>query len=123
MMSLGNELPSWTFFQEIEANETITAMLIDEEYVIKAFKTIRDIAVFTNKRLIVRDSQGITGKKVETFVIPYSSIYMYSTESNGPFLDFNSEVELWTKSGNIKINLKKGVDLSDIEHVLANTLL
>ncbi len=122
-MSIASELPSWTFFKETEASESIVNMLVDDEYVIKAYKTFRDVAVFTNMRLIVRDSQGVTGKKVETYVIPYSSIYMYSTESSGPLLDFNSEVELWTKSGNIKVKLKKNIDLGDIEHVLANAIL
>ncbi|MGV9182399.1 PH domain-containing protein [Arcanobacterium canis] len=58
-----------------------------------AYKTLRDSAIFTSKRLIIRDAQGVTGKKVEIYSIPYSSINMWSTGGNAGRLDFNAEVE------------------------------
>lgn len=48
---------------------------------------------------------------------------MYSTENAGPFLDFNSEVELWTKAGHIKINLSPKADNRKLDKILANILL
>ncbi|MFC5281169.1 PH domain-containing protein [Arcanobacterium canis] len=45
-----------------------------------AYKTLRDSAIFTSKRLIIRDAQGFTGKKVEIYSIPYSSINMWSNK-------------------------------------------
>lgn len=98
-------------------------MLISGETPVCAYKTVRDIAVFTNKRLIVRDSQGITGKKVEIYTLPYSSIIMYSTENAGKILDFNSEIEMWTKAGKIKINLQKGINIRELDKVLATYIL
>lgn len=53
------------------------------------------------------DAQGISGKKVEIYPLPYSAISMWSSENAGT-LDWNSEVELWTKAGHIKIKLSKG---------------
>ena len=98
-------------------------MLVEGETPVCAYKTIRDSAIFTNKRLIVRDAQGLTGKKVEIYTLPYSSIVMYSTENAGKFLDFNAEVELWTKAGHIKINLQKGVDIRALDKVMATYIL
>lgn len=93
------ELAIWTFTQETEVPKDINNMLIDGEIAVVAYKTIRDIAIITNKRIIVADKQGLTGKKVEIYTIPFKSINMYSTENAGSFLDFNAELELWTKAG------------------------
>ena len=81
------------------------------------------LAVFTNKRLMVKDAQGLTGKKVEIYSLPYSSIVMWSTENAGKMLDFNAEVELWTKAGHIKLNLKKGIDVRKFDEILSKAVL
>lgn len=97
-------------------------ILVDGEDLVAAYKTIRDIALFTNNRIIIIDSQGLVGKKIESYSIPYSSINMYSTENAG-FLDFDSEVELWTRAGHIKIKLKKGIDIRKIDKLIATAIL
>ena len=112
-------LAAWTFFQEVQVPADINDMLVSGEQPVVAYKTVRDVAVFTNKRLIVKDSQGMTGKKVEVYSLPYSSVVMWSTENAGKLLDLNSEVELWTKAGHIKINLKKGIDIRKFDKILA----
>lgn len=80
----------------------------------RAFKTVRDVAVFTNKRLIVKDVQGLAGTKVEMYSLPYSAVNMWSTENAG-ILDYTAEVELWTRDGHIKIELKRGIDIREFE--------
>lgn len=112
----------WTFSQECPIPEDVDKILIPGETAICAYRTIRDIAIFTSKRIIVRDAQGITGKKVEVYTLPYSSINMYSTENAGTF-DVNSEVELWTKAGHIKINLSPKCKIRKLDKVLANAIL
>lgn len=62
LMSINNIL-SWTFFNETTVPEDLKALFTEGEYATEAFKTIRDVAVFTNKCLIVADSQGLTGRK------------------------------------------------------------
>ena len=116
-------LASWTFFHFLAIPQDIGALMVNGEQPIAAYKTIRDVAVFTNKRLIVKDAQGITGKKIEIYSLPYSSITMWSTENAGNLLDFNAEVELWTKAGHIKINLKKGIDIRKFDTILAMAIL
>lgn len=113
----------WTFVSECPIPEDVENILIEGEVAIAAYKTIRDNAVFTNKRLIVRDAQGLTGKKVEIYSLPYSSINMWSTENSGKLFDLNAEVELWTRAGHIKINLQKGVDIRKFDRIIAQALL
>lgn len=116
-------LLNWTFFREVDIPDDITTLLVENEKTVASFATIRDVAVFTNKRLIVKDAQGITGKKVEIYSLPYSSILMWSTENAGKLFDLNAEVELWTKVGKIKINLKKDIDIRKFDTLLAQYIL
>ena len=74
---------SWTLISECPIPDDVNNLLVEGEKAIAAYKTARDSAVFTNKRLIVRDVQGLTGKKVEIYSLPYSSINMWSTENAG----------------------------------------
>ncbi|MGY0203367.1 PH domain-containing protein, partial [Acinetobacter soli] len=55
---------TWTFNSECEVPTDVSYLLIAGESPIAAYKTIRDVAIFTNKRLILRDAQGLSGKKV-----------------------------------------------------------
>ncbi len=122
---MSNELSSlavWTFGAECSIPSDVQDLLVDGEVAECAFKTIRDSAIFTNKRLIVRDSQGITGKKTEVYTLPYKSINMYSSENAG-IIDFNAEIELWTRAGQIKINLARGADINKINKLIAKHIL
>ena len=113
---------SWIFYQEIPVPHDVQELLINGEVAERAFRTVRDVAIFTNKRLIVKDVQGLTGSKVEIYSLPYSSVHMWSTENAG-MLDFTSEVELWTRAGNIKIQLKRDINIHTFERLLAEYIL
>ena len=112
----------WTLIQECPIPNDVQNILINGENAIAAYKTFRDVAIFTTKRLIVKDAQGKKNKKVEIYSLPYSSILMWSTENAGT-LDFNSEVELWTKAGHIKVNLKRDVDIRKFDLIIGNYVL
>lgn len=114
---------AWTLISECPVPHDVNDLLVEGEKAIAAYKTLRDSAIFTNKRLIVRDAQGLTGKKVEIYSLPYSSINMWSTENAGKLLDINAEVQLWTRAGHIKINLQKGVDIRRFDKLIAEELL
>jgi hypothetical protein len=113
---------SWTLQNEIPIPEDVTQLLIEGEQAVAAFKTFRDSAIFTTMRLIVRDAQGITGKKVEIYSLPYGAINMWSSENAGK-LDFNSEIELWTRAGHIKIKLSKGADVRRLDNLISWAVL
>ena len=114
---------AWTFVSEIPIPDDIGPILVSGEKPVMAYKTFRDSAVFTTKRLIVRDAQGITGKKVEMYSLPYSAINMWSSENAGRMLDFNAELELWTRAGHIKVKLNKGVDIRRLAHLISSAVL
>lgn len=63
-------LAAWTFLNEVPIPQDVAELLVEGEQGVAAFKTMRDSAIFTTKRLIVRDAQGITGKKVEVYSLP-----------------------------------------------------
>lgn len=117
------QFSGWTFYSPCEIPSDIPSILAASEKPICAFKTVRDAAVFTSHRLIIRDSQGLTGKKVEIYSLPYSSINMWSTENAGKLLDVNAELELWTRAGHFKINIGPKVDIRALDRLIADCVL
>ena len=116
-------IAEWTFLREIPIPEDVNELMIQGETAHAAYATFRDSAVFTNKRLIIRDAQGLSGKKVEIYSLPYSAINMWSSENAGKFLDFTAEVQLWTRAGQLKINVKKDVDIRKLDALIAHFVL
>lgn len=114
---------SWTLVKECPIPDDVTPLLVEGEKAVAAYKTVRDSAVFTTHRLIVRDVQGLRGKKVEIYSLPYSTIHMWSSENAGGMLDFNAELELWTRAGHVKVNLQKGIDVRRFDNLIAQAVL
>lgn len=98
--------------------------LVDGESVQKAYKVIRDMFIFTNKRLILIDKQGVTGSKVEMLTIPYSKITKFSKESAGHF-DLDSELKIWIGSEPAPLvkEFKAGDNINDVYRVLGQFVL
>lgn len=117
---MANELGvmQWTFVSECEVPGDVSGMLVQGESAYAAYRTVRDIAIFTDRRLVVRDVQGLTGKKVEVYSLPWSRVDMWSSENAG-HIDINSEMELWTRAGHIKVNLKRGIDIRRLDNQIA----
>lgn len=114
---------AWTLRGEIATPNDVLTLLAEGEQPVASFQTFRDSATFTTKRLIVRDAQGMTGKKVEIYSLPYSSINMWSSENAGGILDRDGEIELWTRAGHIKVKLGKGADVRRIDSLIAWAVL
>ncbi|MGO0578050.1 PH domain-containing protein [Ornithinimicrobium panacihumi] len=114
---------AWTLVSECPIPQDVNALLVGDEQAVAAYKTFRDSAIFTTKRLIIRDSQGLRGKKVEIYSLPYTAINMWSSENAGGFLDYNAEMELWTRAGHIKVNLGKGIDVRKLDRLIAEYVL
>ncbi|WIM66773.1 PH domain-containing protein [Corynebacterium breve] len=115
-------ITAWTLHRQIDIPQDIFPMLTPGEQPVAAFATFRDSAVFTTKRMIVRDAQGLRGKKVEMYSLPYKSIDMWSSENSGT-LDFNAELELWTRAGKFKINVGRDVDVRALDNLIAQCVL
>ena len=92
----------------------LNPLLIPGEEIVAGFKTVRDGVVFTNKRVIAINVQGITGKKVDYTSLPYKKIQSYSVETAGMF-DLDGELELWFSSvGRVRVEFSSGSDLLQI---------
>lgn len=113
---------NWTFVSECEIPQDVMELLTPGEQPYAAYKTIRDSAIFTNKRLIVRDAQGLTGKKVEIYSLPWRKVTMWSSENAGT-LDMNAEIELWAPGKHMKVNLKKGINIRRLDNLIAQCVL
>lgn len=106
-----------------QARQELDGMLLDDEPVHVAFKVARDLFVFTDRRLILVDKQGLTGRKVEYLIIPYRAITAYSIENAGTF-DMDSELKLWISGRHepIQKTLKSGANIRGIQAAIASAL-
>ncbi|ASA19685.1 PH domain-containing protein [Paenibacillus donghaensis] len=99
-------------------------ILAPQENIERAYKLIRDMFIFTDKRLILVDKQGITGKKTEYHSIPYKSISHYSVETAGHF-DLDAELCLYISNSTlpIKKTFNKSVNIYEVQSVLSQYIL
>lgn len=99
-------------------------VLVEGENVEKAYRLIRDVFVFTNKRMILIDKQGITGHKIEFLSVPYSKITKFAKESAG-FLDLDAELKIWVGSDPMPITkeFRKSVNINEVYAVLSRYIL
>ncbi len=93
----------FVFYRVVDFPDSLSPFISKNEEVKFAVKTVRDVAVVTDKRLLIADKQGFTGKKVEYYSIPYKNIITYAVETAGTF-DFDSEIKL-VLSGGLEIEL------------------
>ena len=103
--------------------DRVAPLLIEGERIVAAYKAIRDAVVFTNKRVIAMNVQGITGKKVDYTSLPYSKIQAYSVETAGTF-DFDCELDLFYSSiGHIRFELRGGCDIRELCRIISTYVL
>ena len=101
----------------------VAPILVDGEAHIGSYQSIRDGVVFTNKRIIAINVQGITGKKKDFTSLPYSKIQAFSVETSG-MLDLDSELELWFSGvGKVKFEFIGAADVSYICKMISEKVL
>ena len=104
-------------------SDMITPMFAPGEEIIQTFRGIRDGVVFTNKRIITINVQGITGKKKDFTSLPYSKIQAYSVESAGVF-DLDSELDLWFSGmGRVRFEFVSRANVSEICRIISERVL
>lgn len=99
-------------------------ILAQGEVVEHAYQLIRDYFVFTNKRFVLVDKQGLTGSKVEYHSIPYRSITHFSVETAGTF-DLDAELKIWITGTQVPIQkqFNKKLSIYEVQAVLASYVL
>jgi hypothetical protein len=101
----------------------ISPLLVAGESIIATFKGVRDGVVFTTKRIISINVQGITGKKKDFTSLPYSKIQAFSVETAGVF-DLDSELDLWFSGlGKVRFEFVSRADVAQICKTLSGFVL
>ena len=103
--------------------QDVQPLLVKNETIIRTYKSVRDYVMFTNKRIIAVNVQGITGKKKDFTSLPYSRIQVFSIETIGHF-DLDSELELYFSSiGKIKFEFVGNCNIADIGKIIGTFIL
>ncbi|GAA4882734.1 PH domain-containing protein [Ferrimonas pelagia] len=107
-----------------ELKQELEPLLGSQETLQLAYKVVRDMFVFTDKRLLLIDKQGLTGSKVSYRSIPFKSITSFAVETAGRF-DMDAELKLWLSGHAEPIchELKRGTDVVGIQKALAEWVL
>ena len=106
-----------------EVSRQVAPLLISGEEIISSYKTIRDFVVFTTKRVIAVNVQGITGSKMDFTSLPYSKVQAYSVETSGTF-DLDSELEMYFSAlGKVKFEFRGNSDIVKIGQIISEYVL
>jgi hypothetical protein len=101
----------------------IMPIFVQGEQILGTFKGARDGVVFTNKRVIAINVQGMTGKKKDFTSLPYSKVQAFSVETAGVF-DLDSELEMWFSGlGRVKFEFVAKADVSGICRLISTYTL
>ena len=106
-----------------EIGKNLEALLLADESIIGVYKGIRDYVVFTDKRVIAANVQGLTGKKQDFTSLPYKKISVYSIETSGVF-DLDSELELYFSGvGKVSFEFTGASDIVQIGKIISQYAL
>ncbi len=104
-----------------KAGKEVMHLLVPGERIELAYKLFRDLFVFTDRRLLLIDKQGLTGKKIESHSIPYKSIVHFSVETAGTF-DLDAELKLYVSGSSVPIQTqfrKDGANIYEVQRAIA----
>jgi hypothetical protein len=106
-----------------ELQTEFARLLMKDESILCGYRLVRDVFMFTGRRLLLVDKQGLTGKKLEYLSIPYKSITKFSIETAGTF-DLDAELKIWVAGSPEPVSQKfsKGVDVYKVQTLLAKAV-
>jgi len=118
LLGLASDVDTGALARELEP------ILLPDGTIEIAFQVLRDQMVFTDRRVVLVDKQGMTGRKRAYHSIPYRAITMFSVETAGSF-DTDAELRIWVagQSEPFLQNLSRGTNLSGIQKALASGVL
>ena len=107
-----------------QAQTDFGQILLPDEEIHRAYQLFRDSFLFTSRRLILVDRQGLSGSKVEYHSLPYKKITHFAVETAGTF-DLDAELKIWITGSPTPIQKQftKKVNVYDVQRVLAHYVL
>lgn len=103
----------------------VNGLLVHGEECVLAFQTVRDQLVFTNKRIISIDVQGITGRRKSFSSLPYSKIQFFTIQTPG-FAELIPDSELYIMFSNgttAKFEFKGDTDIGKVGRMISEFVL
>jgi len=100
-------------------------LLSDSEKIELGFSLFRDVFMFTSKRLIIVEIQGLTGRKMAYISLPYKNISRFSLETAGTF-DLDAELKIWISSAelpSVSKKFNKSIDIYAVQRYLAEKVM
>jgi hypothetical protein len=108
--------------QNREYSDKVSSIIMDDEVIISSFKSFRDGVVFTDRRIIAINVQGITGSKVDYTSLPYKNIVAYSVETAGTF-DLDSELEIYFSAlGKVRFEFTGNTNIREISKLISEAI-
>jgi len=103
-----------------DVEKHLERVLADDERIERAFQLVRDLIIFTNRRLMFVDRQGMTGKKTTYHSIPYRAITNFAVETAGHF-DLESELKVWISGqpAPVQKTFARGNTIFEVQKALA----
>ena len=108
-----------------DVRSEVTGLLLEDETILSAFKTVRDQLIFTNKRIIAVDVQGLTGKRKSFSSLPYSKVQFFSIQTPG-FAELVPDSEMFLMFSNgftAKFEFKGNVNIGEIGRMISELVL
>ncbi len=104
-------------------SKAVEPLLVTDEQVLASFKAVRDYVVFTDRRIIAVNVQGLTGKKKDFTSLPYSKVQAFSIETAGVF-DLDAELDLWFSGlGKVRLEFVGQYDVQGLSRTIARFIL
>lgn len=105
------------------SQKMVEPLMVPGEAFIGEYQTVRDLVIFTTKRILCVNVQGVTGKKKDFTSIPYAKIQVFSVETSGVF-DMDSELEVYISSiGKITFEFTGNSDIISIGQAIGSFVL
>ncbi len=121
---------NWIFNEKVDIDTCIKGfeqMFAEDEVAQVAYKTLSDYAIFTNKRIFIRDISKtmLASKRLETHILPYSSIQMlaFTSENETDPSDYTTSLMVWTRVGTVRMDYKCHFDFELFNQVLAKKFM
>ncbi|MGN2641876.1 PH domain-containing protein [Nocardia takedensis] len=104
-----------------QAQQEYARLLGNGEQIYAAYLLVRDAMLFTNRRLVLVDKQGISGRKVSYHSIPYRAITHFAVETAGTF-DLDAELMIWLAGTDVPIQKRfnRQVDIYEVQGILSH---
>ncbi len=106
-----------------DGKEHFDAFLASDEKIELSYSHKRDRIVFTDRKIIAFDVQGLTGSKKEFRIFPYSKISSFSVETSG-FFDADSDFKIWVSGvGVFSVKFAERIDIKELGAFLSNKIV